>query len=160
MSIGCADIVLSGQAFMVTKSKSESLSSAKERRRFGRFATRLPVATYRESLTGASPTRRLGHCRLQIQDFSLGGIRAESSVPLKVNECLTLRLPPSGTRPAAELTGRVIHCRRREDRYQVGIEFCQTRSDVTASPWHRVSSLFSLACQFSGTPLTESLSDS
>jgi hypothetical protein len=142
---------LSGRAVVHQHGDLKNLGweSARERRRFGRFATRLPVATSRDSLAKQCHSRRLSACRLQIQDFSLGGLRAESFAPLKVGEQLTLRLPPAEARPPAEITGRVVHCRRENDRYQVGVEFCQTRSDSTASPWCRVLSLFRLASQFS-----------
>jgi hypothetical protein len=134
------------------KPKNESRSGSRERRRFGRFSTRLPVATSRDNMVKQGQPARLARCRLQIQDFSLGGLSAESAVPLKVEEHLTLRLPSSGVRPPAELTGRVVHCHRHSDRYQIGIEFCQTRPEAAASPWYRLSSLFSMASQFSDDP--------
>ena len=84
---------------------------------------------------------------MQLRDFSLGGIRAESAVPLSVNELLTMRLPPQGAHPPLELTGRVVHCWPQEKQYQVGIEFCQTRPEPTASPWHRMFRLFSMAAE-------------
>jgi len=130
---------------MVKESESGCWDRARERRRFGRFATRLPVFARRDDLRIARDSTQPSHYRLELQDFSLGGIRAETPVRLKVNERLTLRLPPNGTHPGMELTGRVKHCRRQEDRYQVGIEFCQTRPEATASPWRQVSRLFSLA---------------
>jgi hypothetical protein len=133
---------------MASESRSGSKESSPERRRFGRFGTRLPVASCREGLTKSGADRRPAVCRLQIQDFSLGGVRAESAVPLKLHEHLTLRLPPNGLRSPSELTGRVVHCKRQEDRYEVGIEFCQTRPEITSSPWYRITSLFSLASQF------------
>ncbi len=133
---------------MVSDNKTESWDASRERRRFGRFATRLPIATSRDNLVKPGQNRRLSRCCLQVQDFSLGGISAESSVPLKVSENLTMRLPSDGSRPPTELTGRVVHCRRRNNRYQIGIEFCQTRPEASASPWYRLSSLFSLASQF------------
>lgn len=146
---------------MVSDSKFGTETPSQERRRFGRFATRLPIATSRESLAKRGQSRRPASCRIQIQDFSLGGVRAECSVPLKVDEQLTLRLPPIGCRPPAELTGRVIHCRRHENRYQIGIEFCHTRPDPMASPYHRLSTLFSLASQFpSDGRMADGLKDS
>jgi hypothetical protein len=145
---------------MVKDCGNELWNSARERRRFGRFATRLPVATLRDDLVKRGQPPQMAQCRLSLQDFSLGGLRAESAVPLKVNERLTLRLPASGSHPSLELTGRVIHCCRREDRYQVGIEFCQTRPEPTASPWRRVYRLFSMACEIPvGVRPTESLED-
>jgi len=123
----------------------ESASPTHERRRYGRFATRLPVATRRDDLAKRGPPPRQADCRMQLRDFSLGGIRAESAIPLKVNEVLTMRLPVHGSHPPLELTGRVIHCWRQEEQYQVGIEFCQVRPEPTASPWHRMFRLFSMA---------------
>jgi hypothetical protein len=57
---------------------------------------------------------------------------------------VTLRLPPNGRHRPLELTGRVVHCRRQEDRYQVGIQFAQTR-EAAASPWWQLPRLFSVA---------------
>jgi hypothetical protein len=146
---------------MDSETKIETWSGSRERRRFGRFATRLPVAMCRDNMVKQGQSSRLAKCRLHIQDFSLGGLSAESTIPLKLNENLTLRLPSSGLRPAAELTGRVVHCRRLSNRYQIGIEFCQTRPEAAASPWYRLSSLFSLASQFSNdTPVVEPVMDS
>jgi len=142
---------------MVKDRETDSWNPERERRRFGRFGTRLPVATRRDDLIRCGQGTRRAQCRLHLQDFSLGGLGAESAVPLKVNERLTLRLPPHGIHPPMELTGRVIHCRRRQNRYQVGIEFCQTRPEATASPWHRVSRLFSMALEpyAAQTPLAD-----
>jgi hypothetical protein len=125
--------------------QSDSAASSRERRRYGRFATRLPVATRRVELAKQTQPPPPAECRMQLRDFSLGGIRAESAVPLKVNEVLTMRLPPHGSHAPLELTGRVIHCWPTEDRYQVGIEFCQVRPEPSASPWHRMFRLFSMA---------------
>jgi len=136
---------------MVRPTRTSSSDNASERRRFGRFATQLLVNTSRDTLPQKGHARRTAVCRLRIQDFSLGGVRVESSIPLKVNEHLTLRLPPVANRPSAALTGRVVHCRRLQDGYQVGIEFCQTRSEPTASPWYRISTLFSLAAEPAGS---------
>jgi len=130
---------------MAKEAVKEPSDAGRERRRFGRFAAQLPVITRRDDLTKRGQPSRIAQCRLQLQDFSLGGVRAESAVPLKPNERLTLRLPPTRPGIPLELTGRVVHCRRRDERYPVGIEFCQTRPEVTASPWHGVSRLFSLA---------------
>ncbi|MCX5685145.1 MAG: PilZ domain-containing protein [Planctomycetota bacterium] len=134
--------------------QSESANPSRERRRYGRFATRLPVATRRVELTKQTQPPSREECRMQLRDFSLGGIRAESAVPLEVNEVLSVRLPPHGSHAPLELTGRVIHCWPTEDRYQVGIEFCQVRPEPTASPWHRMFRLFSMAVEPSATGLS------
>ncbi|MGB3086969.1 MAG: PilZ domain-containing protein [Phycisphaerae bacterium] len=131
---------------MVTKSDITGRGIGKERRRFGRFAARLPLDTVRDDL-GEGCDSPAARCRMKLRDFSLGGLRAESPVRLKRNERLTLRLPPSGKHPPLELTGRVAHCRRDSDRYQVGVEFCQTRAEPTASPWWQLPRLFSIASQ-------------
>ena len=136
---------------MVRPTRHSPAESADERRRFGRFATQLLVSTSRDSLPKRGHSRRAAECRLRIQDFSLGGVRVESSIPLKVNERLTLRLPPVANRPTALLTGRVVHCRRLQDGYLAGIEFCQTRAEPAASPWFRISTLFSLAAEPAGS---------
>ena len=130
---------------MVKDGESGRWDPARERRRFGRFATQLPVITRRDDRCLRGGDERSAFCRLQLQDFSLGGLRVEGAVPLKVNERLTLRLPSHGRQPALEMTGRVRHCHRRQDRYQIGIEFCQTRPEATSSPWWKVSRLFSVA---------------
>jgi hypothetical protein len=134
--------------------QTESASPSRERRRYGRFATRLPVSTRRDELAKRSRPSHETECRMQLRDFSLGGIRAESAIPLKVDEVLTLRLPPHGIHAPLELTGRVIHCWPEEDRYQVGIEFCQVRPEPTASPWHRMFRLFSMATEPSAPGLS------
>ena len=133
---------------MATDTDNRRRGSTPERRRFGRFATRLPISTRRDDLVKRGQASGRARCRLHLQDFSLGGLRAESPIPLKVNEHLTLRLPPSDTHPALQLTGRVIHCRRRNERYQVGIEFRQTRDDASASPFRHLPRLFSVAVDF------------
>ena len=143
---------------MVRPTRKSSADNANERRRFGRFATQLLVSTSRDTLPRKGHSRRTAICRLRIQDFSLGGVRVESSIPLKVNEHLTLCLPPVANRSAAALTGRVVHCRRLQDGYQAGIEFCQTRAEPTASPWYRISTLFGLAAEtVDGTKAISSL---
>jgi len=121
---------------MVTDTDNRRREVTRERRRFGRFATRLPISTRRDDLVKRG------------QAFSLGGLRAESPIPLKVNERLTLRLPPNGMHPALKLTGRVIHCHRHREGYQVGIEFRQTREDATSSPFLHLPRLFSVAAGF------------
>ena len=136
---------------MVRPTKASSSDNANERRRFGRFATQLLVSTSRDSLPKRGHSRRAAKCRLRIQDFSLGGVRVESPVPMRVNEHLTLRLPPVANRPSAALTGRVVHCRRLQSCYQIGVEFRQTSAEPTASPWYRISSLFSLAAEPAGS---------
>lgn len=130
---------------MIRDSERDKGGLPGERRRFGRFPTRLPIATRRDDLLRRGQDACKAQCRLHLQDFSLGGLRAESPVPLRMNERITLRLPPSATQPALHLTGRVIHCRREKQRYQVGIEFCQTGETPATSPFRHLPRLFSLA---------------
>jgi len=139
---------------MVARSGNTSRRSeeGRERRRFGRFTTRLPVMTVRDDLAARGQQRRAARCRLELQDFSLGGLRAASAVRLKVNERLTLRIPPHLQQPPLELTGRVIHCERNDDRYQVGIEFCHTLGRQEGAPWRHLPRLFSLAGTAADTP--------
>jgi hypothetical protein len=120
-------------------------SAGRERRRFDRFATRLDVSAWRDDLAASGRAKRSAQCRMELRDFSLDGLRAESPVRLKVNEHVTLRLTPNGRHQPLELTGRVVHCRRQEDRYQVGIQFAQTRESAAASPWWQLPRLFSVA---------------
>jgi len=119
-----------------------------ERRRYGRFTSRLPIRTRRDDLIRRGRGQRLAECRLQLCDFSLGGLRAESPIPLKVNERLTLHLPATGRHPSIRMTGRVVHCRRLEDTYQVGIAFQETEPSGRASPYIRLPRLFSVAADF------------
>jgi hypothetical protein len=132
---------------MTRDTAKESRDSARDRRRFTRFDARLPVATLRDELVKPGQARGQAQCRLQMKDFSLGGLMVESDVALNVNEPLTLHLPPHGMHPAIQLTGCVIHCRKLKDRYEAGIEFRQTRPEAMASPWRQVSRLFSMAFQ-------------
>jgi len=137
--------MLQDSAAMVKECEGEGSGPARERRRFGRFGARLPMAIRRDDLWDRDEDDPASRCRLHLQDLSIGGIRAESTIPLKVNERLTMRLPPVGPHRAVELTGRVRHCRRHEDRYLVGVEFCQTQAEAATSPWRQVSRLFSIA---------------
>ncbi|TFG88836.1 MAG: hypothetical protein E4H17_01705 [Gemmatimonadales bacterium] len=130
---------------MARDCERDKAGSPSERRRFGRFPTRLPITTRRDDLLGRGQDPCKAQCRLHLQDFSLGGLRAESPVPLKMNERITLRLPPSATQPALHLTGKVIHCRREKQRYHVGIAFCQTGEALATSPFRHLPRLFSLA---------------
>ena len=125
--------------------ETKRCDSAKDRRRFSRFATRLPIVTKRDDLRARSQDDQAGQCRLQLQDFSLGGVRAASAVPLRVDERLTLLVPANGTHPELVLTGRVKHCQRQNDTWLVGIELCQTRPDIATSPWRQLPWLFSVA---------------
>jgi hypothetical protein len=137
---------------MVDNSETSAWPGQRERRQHGRFCTRVPVSTRRDDLLKRGQAEHRAQCRLQMQDFSLGGLRADSPVPLKVNERLTLRLPASSTHRPLELTGRVVHCRRRQERYVIGIEFCQTHKDVAASPFYQLPRLFSVAFDYSVEP--------
>jgi hypothetical protein len=136
---------------MVTDCKSQQRGKEQERRRFGRFASRMPVRT---SLDEGAPSKQNGEhipCSLQLRDFSLGGLRVESPRPLDVNEPVTVSLPPGERHPAVHLTGRVVHCREREDRYEVGIQFRERERDPQRSPYLGLPRLFSMATEFKGT---------
>ncbi len=123
--------------------------AGRERRRFVRFSTHLPVTTLREDLIVGDRTERATRCRLDLHDFSLGGLKADSPIRLKLRERLTLRLPPNGVHGPLELTGRVVHCKRQQSRYEVGIQFCQTRPDPAASPWLKLPRFFKVAYEAS-----------
>lgn len=112
---------------MINHSSNNRQYGGRERRRFVRFATHLPVTTLREDLIVGDRTDRAARCNLDLHDFSIGGLKADSPIRLKMNERLMLRLPPNGVHGPLELTGRVVHCKRQESRYEVGIRFCQTR---------------------------------
>jgi hypothetical protein len=130
---------------MVANSSQKRRTRQAERRRFGRFTTRLPVTTLRDDLVARGQDVGAAKCRLEVRDFSLGGVLADCPVRLKVDEQLTLRLPPHDRRPPVEMTGRVKHCRRQDDTYRVGIEFCETPARASGSPWPQMPRLFSLA---------------
>jgi hypothetical protein len=135
---------------MATNRDTTGSQGTAERRRFGRFTTRLPIRTRRDDLTRHGSADRRTECRLRLCDFSLGGLRAESPVPLKVNEQLTLHLPATERHPPTRLTGRVIHCERDKDRYQVGIAFHESGPRAEASPYRRLPRLFSVAADYAG----------
>ena len=137
-----------GPGPMVKDRDNRDGMSGCDRREHGRFAARLPALACRDDQMRAG---RPSQCRIRLQDFSLGGLRVESDVPLKINERVTLRLPSLSGHPPVELTGRVVHCRRDEAQYQVGIAFCQTRPEAGASPWRRVFRLFSVAYETTST---------
>jgi hypothetical protein len=140
---------------MIDHSGSDGRYGGQERRKFARFATQLPAMTLREDLIVRDRTDRAVKCRLDLHDFSLGGLKAESPVRFKLRERLTLRLPPDGTHGPLELTGRVVHCKRQEKTYEVGIEFCQTRCDATTSPWVQLPRFFKVAYEKSPPPPAE-----
>ncbi len=94
---------------------------------------------------GAERPERTVH--LHVQDFSLSGLRGESAVALRQGEPVTVSMPPYGTRPEIGVTGRVTRCRRQEGRFDVGIEFCQTREAPESSPWLRIHEIFYFAGQ-------------
>ncbi len=101
----------------------------------------MPAATIRADMDAGAAAA----CEVRLQDFSVGGLRAESPVRFKQNERLTLRVASRDRHPPLELTGRVVHCRRAHDRYCVGIEFCHSTSGLATSPWRQLPRLFSLA---------------
>jgi len=117
-------------------------ASGRERRRFERFDTCLDMAARRGA---PGPRARNAWCRMQLHDFSLDGLRAESAVRLEMGEHVTVHLSPNSGHLPLELTGRVVQCRRESGRYQIGIQFEQTREGAVASPWWQLSRLFSLA---------------
>jgi len=136
---------------MGTDRKTHNPGRMKERRRFGRFNARMPCRTRLDDSTPDSPPDRRQACRLQLRDFSLGGMRVESPEPLKVNEQVTVSLPPSGRHPSVHLTGRVIHCRRQAKGYDVGIEFHEREPGLRQSPYVGLPRLFSMAIEYGGT---------
>lgn len=136
---------------MVTDRKTAHRGKTEERRRFGRFAARMPVRTRPDDMLDGEAAEKPVRCHLQLRDFSLGGVRLESPRPLKVNEPVTVSLPAGGRHPPVHLTGRVIHCREREDRYEVGIQFHEREGDPHRSPYLGLPRLFSMAAELTGT---------
>jgi hypothetical protein len=120
-----------------------------ERREFKRFAMRCQVQARRDDLlepssagAGDAPESNVA---LEVRNFSLGGMRGGSPLALRRDERLTLSMPPFGTRPQIEVTGRVVRCHREQDGFDVGIEFCQTGDEPESSPWLRLPDLFYMA---------------
>lgn len=136
---------------MVTDRKTSDRRKTAERRRFGRFAARMPVRTSREDAASEEHADRPIRCRLQLRDFSLGGVRVESPHPLNVDEEVTVSLPGDRRRPAVHLAGRVVHCRAHRDRYDVGIQFHEREAGDRRSPYLGLPRLFSMAAEFTGT---------
>ncbi|MBN2581676.1 MAG: PilZ domain-containing protein [Planctomycetes bacterium] len=123
-----------------------------ERRQFRRFPIRLPVKARRDDLVGnadpsTSDPRPEGLISIDVDNFSLGGLRGSSSVALRCGEALTVHMPPFGTRPEVDVTGRVTRCQRVDRQFDVGVEFCQTSSAADSSPWLRLPELFYMAGQ-------------
>ncbi len=123
-----------------------------ERRQFRRFPIRLPVKARRDDLLGHSdrPIAEPGPealISIDVDDFSLGGFRGRSGVALRCGEALTVHMPPFGTRPEIDVTGRVTRCQRIDKRFDVGVEFCQTNAAADTSPWLRLPELFYMAGQ-------------
>ncbi len=123
-----------------------------DRRQFRRFPMQLLVQAVRDDLL-PQPVQAVHDARpetvvnLEICDFSLGGLHGLSSVGLKPQERITLTMPPFGTRPELSVTGRVVRCSRELDRFDIGIEFCQTNDQAATSPWLRLPELFYMASQ-------------
>ena len=121
-----------------------------ERRQFRRFPMRLLIQARRDDLSDAEPApdarpRPEQGVTLEVTDFSLGGMRGTCPLALRRDERLTMIMPPFGTRPQLEMTGRVVRCMRGDDCFDVGIEFGQTRDEPEASPWVRLPDLFYMA---------------
>jgi hypothetical protein len=97
-------------------------------------------------LAAESAKGRNARCiRLELRDFSLGGMRGSSLTLLCSQEQVTVSMPPLGTRALIRLTGRVIRCQREGDRFDVGIEFGQIRTSPESTPWLRMAALFCMA---------------
>jgi len=111
---------------------------------------RLTVKARRDDLPGSPPSsndssRPEETVSMDVLDFSLGGMRGRAGLALRPEEQVTVFVPPFGTRPNMDVTGRVVRCHRQEGRFDVGIEFCQTRREPESSPWVRIHELFYMA---------------
>ena len=126
-----------------------------ERRQFKRFPLGLAVQAKRDDMgtlaVAPAQERPEASVTIELRDFSLGGLRGASSLALRPDERVTVCMPPFGTRPQTSLTGRVVRCMRQDDRFDVGIEFCQTDADPESSPWLRIPELFYMS---GGSPRT------
>jgi hypothetical protein len=128
------------------------LRQGSERRQFRRFPIRLPVKARRDDLQGRSDVSAPepgpeAHISIDLDDFSLGGFRGQTGVALRCGEALSVHMPPFGTRPEIDVTGRVTRCQRIDKRFDVGVEFCQTHAAADSSPWLRLPELFYMAGQ-------------
>lgn len=136
---------------MSVVNSTELQQQSLDRRQFRRFPMFLQVKAQRDVLAQATdqgaaerPERTI---HLNVQDFSLSGLRGECAVALRMGEPVTVSMPPYGTRPEIGVTGRVARCQRQEGRFDVGIEFCQTREAPESSPWLRIHEIFYFAGQ-------------
>ena len=120
-----------------------------ERRQFRRFPMQLFVQARRDDLASSEASedshRPEQQVTLEVKNFSLGGLHGASAMALRREERLTMTMPPFGTRPQLEVTGRVVHCQRNEDHFDIGVEFGQTHDDPESSPWMRLPDLFYMA---------------
>lgn len=135
-----------GDFAVMDSAQLAQLRTDEERRQFRRFPMRLIVQARRDDLAEAEAARDDPRpeqsVTLEVKNFSLGGLRGVSAMALRREERLTLTMPPFGTRPQLEVTGRVVHCQRSEDHFDVGVEFGQTRDEPESSPWVRLPDLF------------------
>jgi len=120
-----------------------------ERRQFRRFPMYLGVQARRDDLgdqqASTAAERPEQTVSLAVTDFSLGGLRGDCPMALRRDERVTVCMPPFGTRPQVNVTGRVVRCRRHKSSFDVGIEFCQTHDEPESSPWLRLPDLFYMA---------------
>ncbi len=137
-----------GDFAVMDSAQRAQLRTDDERRQFRRFPMRLTVQARRDDLAGNGAARTdtaEQQVTLEIQNFSLGGLRGVSPTELSRDERLTLTMPPFGTRPQLEVTGRVVRCEPNGGRFDVGVEFGQTRDEPESSPWVRLPDLFYMA---------------
>lgn len=112
-----------------------------ERRQFRRF----PLQLTAKAKTEADKPADTDTVDIEVANFSLGGLRIRSQKPIEPNARVRVKMPPFGTRPQIDISGRVVHCVEEDQRFQLGIEFCQVSAEAEDSPWLRLHELFYLA---------------
>jgi hypothetical protein len=84
-----------------------------EQREFIRHPADIPIEIHTSEET--SPVRP------QLSNVSLGGLCCEPAMPVNAGKQVHVRVP--SVHPAFETRGKVVWCRERRDRWEIGIQF-------------------------------------
>lgn len=93
-----------------------------EQRAFIRHPADIPIEihTAEETLPG----------RQQLSNVSLGGLCCESAIPVDAGKQVHVRVP--FVHPAFETQGKVMWCRKQQDRWEIGIQFLSDKDAFRA----------------------------
>ncbi|CAN5860495.1 hypothetical protein BH20GEM3_BH20GEM3_09910 [soil metagenome] len=94
----------------------------KEQRAFIRHPADIPIEIHTADET--QPVRP------QLSNVSLGGLCCESAMPVDAGKQVHVRVP--FVHPAFETQGRVMWCRKRMDRWELGIQFLSEKDAFRA----------------------------